>query len=125
MRMGRGRGVGVAILAAMCLGISPSGWADGPQTANTRVNGIFHKLGRGIANIVTCPLELLRVPMIVSRKDGNLAGWSVGVVKGAAQTIGRGVAGVYEVLTFYAEIPDDYAPLIKPEFVWAHGNWAE
>lgn len=112
----------MGIVAGLALGMSASSvvFADEPGQS-----GMLRKLGRGIANIATCPAELLRTPELVGRRDGYLAGLTVGILQGAWRTIVRGVSGVYEVATFYAEIPKGYEPLVKPEFVWAHGNWAE
>jgi putative exosortase-associated protein (TIGR04073 family) len=84
---------------------------------------ITRKLGRGVINILTCPAELLRVPTMVSRKEGTLSGISVGVVQGVWQMIRRGAAGLYDLATFPFNTPG--ASLVQPEFVWAHGNWAE
>lgn len=120
---GWGRSAGVWMLAALVLGTSS--WAWGAEATPSYADGSFRKLGRGAANILTCPLELIRTPTLVSRDDGTMAGLTVGLVQGIKQTLVRGVAGVVEVVTFYAAIPKDFAPLVTPEFVWAHGNWSE
>ena len=104
------------------------GWAApvrAEESGSSYIDGALRKLGRGIANVATCPAELIRTPALTGRKDGNLAGLTVGIVQGAWRTVARGVTGVFEVVTFYAEIPKDFAPLMKPEFVWADGNWSE
>ena len=108
-------------LLFLCLGVMTSASAE--EAAPTYMEGSLHKLGRGLANIATCPGELIRVPTIVGRRDGYLAGSSVGVLQGAWRTILRGGAGVIEVLTFYLERPDDFKPLILPEYVFAQGAW--
>ena len=92
---------------------------------STYPDNALRKLGRGIANIVTCPLELIRTPELVGRKDGYVAALSVGIAQGAWRTVVRGVAGVWDVVTFYAAIPEGFKPLVTPEFVYAHGDWAE
>ncbi|MBI4597952.1 MAG: exosortase system-associated protein, TIGR04073 family [Candidatus Omnitrophica bacterium] len=89
------------------------------------VQGRIRKLGRGLANIATCPAELVRTPELVSRREGFLAGVTVGVLQGAWRGLARGAAGIYEVLTFYSDKPNGYQPLIRPEFVWEHGHWVE
>ncbi len=89
-------------------------------------DGVRTKLGRGIANVFTAPLELIRTPELVGRETGSLAAQlTTGIVQGVWQTIVREVAGIYEVLTFYAEVPKGFRPLVKPEYVWKDGNWAE
>lgn len=89
-------------------------------------DGVRTKLGRGIANVFTAPLELIRTPEMVGRRTGSLAASvTTGVVQGVWQTLVREVVGIYEVLTFYAEAPKGFPPLVKPEYVWKDGNWAE
>ncbi len=118
----RSQGTGWLVLAAV---VAVLGSASVVSAEEGRADGMLHKLGRGIANIATCPGELIRTPELVGRKDGYLAAMTVGILQGAWRTILRGVTGVFEVATFYAEIPKDYAPLMKPEFVFAHGDWVE
>ena len=89
------------------------------------VQGRIRKLGRGIANIITCPAELVRTPELISRREGYLTAATVGLLDGAWRTLIRGATGIYEVLTFYSEVPDGYRPLMQPEFVWEHGHWTE
>lgn len=114
-------GLGLAVLVV--------GWAAPVRAADegggSYVDGALRKLGRGIANVATCPAELIRTPELTGRKDGYLAGLTVGIVEGAWRTVVRGVTGVFEVVTFFAEVPKDFAPLMKPEFVWTEGNWSE
>ena len=107
---------------AMAGGITPDASAS---DAAGYVNGALRKLGRGVANVATCPAELLRVPTLVGRKDGTLASITVGVAQGAWQALARGVSGVFEIVTFYAETPKGFAPVVRPEFVWQDGDWAE
>ena len=95
------------------------------ETPPTYAEGSLRKLGRGIANIATCPGEIFRMTDIVARRDGYLAATTVGLLQGVWRTLLRGGAGVYETLTFFLEQPDDFQPLIRPEFVFAHGSWAE
>ena len=89
------------------------------------VDGSLRKLGRGITNIVTCPLELIRTPQAESYRYGYMEAVSVGLLRGAWRTIQRGVVGAFEVLTFCVEIPKDFEPLMTPEFVFVDGDWAK
>ena len=111
--------VGMTLLLAIA---SPVMAQEGPVWSG---GGRLRKLGRGVANIATCPLELLRTPEFVGRKEGYVSAVTIGVLQGLWRTVLRGVVGVFEVVTFYAEIPRDYEPLMHPEFVWAHGGWVE
>ena len=118
-----GKVIGVLCVAAITVGISTQAMAE--TASPSRADAVLRKLGRGIANVATCPAELIRVPTLVGRNDGYLAAMTVGILQGAWQTLVRGVAGIVEIATFYAEIPKGYAPLVRPEFVWQHGNWTE
>jgi len=93
--------------------------------APTYSDNALRKLGRGAANIVTCPTELIRTPELTGRRDGYVAALSAGLVQGVWRTLLRGTAGVVEVATFYTGFPNGFKPLITPEFVYAHGDWAE
>ena len=104
-------------------GVSTRTWADTDRSAY--LNGSLKKLGRGAANILTCPFELIRTPSIVGERDGLVAECTVGIVQGLWRTVERGVVGVFEVVTFYAEIPKGFKPIMTPEFVWANSAWAE
>lgn len=126
--MGTRKGWDHRLLAAMLtVGLAvPSAFAAaGAMEKTPRVTGMLRKLGRGIANIATCPAEIARTSEMVTKREGHFAGLTVGLLQGAWRTVLRGVTGTFEVLTFYVEIPDDYGPLMKPEFVWAHGGWVE
>ena len=122
MRNSRRGWVGVVGLVLLTVGLAAPAWAE---PTSSHVDGALSKLGRGVANIATSPLELLRTPTLVSQRDGYLAGMSIGVVQGAWRTIQRAVVGIFEVVTFYAEVPTNFGPIMKPEFVWTNGNWAD
>jgi putative exosortase-associated protein (TIGR04073 family) len=78
-----------------------------------------------VANLLTCPGEIIRTVDIVSHRDGVVAGSTVGLLQGVWRTLLRAGAGVAEVLTFFVEVPKGYRPLIEPEYVFAHGAWQE
>ena len=80
-------------------------------------NGPVKKLGRGLANVVTCPFEIFKGMGDANAKDGIFAGLTWGVLKGTVDTVKRGVVGVYEMATFPVPIPADYDPILEdPEF---------
>ena len=118
------------VLAGLMLGgllAAPAAWAvtEAITGQPTYLEGSMRKLGRGIANIFTCPAELIRTAEPIKIREGYLAAASVGLVKGLARTVQRAAVGVFEVLTFYAEVPEGFKPIMKPEFVFAHGDWVE
>ena len=105
---------------------APVAWASTESVTSepSYVDGALRKLGRGVANVITCPAEILRTAETVRIREGFLAAASVGLVRGLARTVQRGVVGIFEIATFYAEVPEDFQPLMRPEFVFMHGDWA-
>lgn len=101
----------IAILVITLL-ISSVAFADGP----------VKKLGRGLANIVTCPLEILKGISDANTESGPIAAGTFGVLQGIFNTGLRAVIGVYEVVTFPIPIPRDYSPILtNPEFFLEDG----
>ncbi len=117
--MRRSTMIGMAAAVMIGIGGMPTVFAAEGQS------GPLRKLGRGVANIVTGPLELIRTPEMVGRRDGYYAALSVGLLEGVWRSFLRVAVGVFEVGTFFSGIPGDFEPAMRPEFVWAHGNWAE
>ncbi|MFH1395442.1 MAG: exosortase system-associated protein, TIGR04073 family [Candidatus Omnitrophota bacterium] len=100
---------GIAVLICVCLCFSAAGivYADGP----------LEKLGRGISNILTSPLELPKGMGDVNNSDGIFAGMTWGLLKGTFNIVKRGVVGVYEVISFPIPLPKDYEPILTdPEY---------
>ena len=77
------------------------------------------KLGRGLANILTGWVELPKNIYETSVEENVLSGLTMGLAKGVGMTIVRTGAGVYEAVTFPFPIPEDYAPVLEPEFVFS------
>ena len=80
------------------------------------------KFGRGIANIVTAPVEIAKQvdqEWKKSSEDKKNTGIGVakGFVKGLAFTIGRFGSGLWDVVTFPLQTPKNYEPLMKPDYV--------
>ncbi len=76
------------------------------------------KLGRGLSNTATGWLEFFKEIGLQVDHSGHMAGLFVGPIKGAAKAAGRTMAGVYDTLTFLIPFPEDYGPLIEPEYVF-------
>jgi putative exosortase-associated protein (TIGR04073 family) len=80
------------------------------------------KLGRGLANILTCPLEIPKGIGDANAESGPVAAMTFGVLQGIFKTCVRGVVGVYETVSFPIPLPADYAPiLMDPEFFLEQG----
>lgn len=80
----------------------------------------MRKLGRGLANMGSCWIELPMQICKMTESDGVISGLSIGLLKGLAYTTGRMFVGIYETLTFPVPFPEGYAPIIEPEFVISH-----
>lgn len=78
----------------------------------------FTKLGRGVANTLTGWVELPKNIYNTSVEDNAFAGITLGVAKGVGMTIVRTGAGIYEIATFPFPIPEDYKPILEPEYVF-------
>lgn len=78
----------------------------------------FTKLGRGVANTFTGWVELPKNIHSTSVEDNVFTGVTLGVAKGAGMTIVRTGAGIYEVATFPFPVPQDYRPILEPEYVF-------
>lgn len=81
-------------------------------------NDAFTKLGRGVANALTGWVELPKNIYNVSVEENAFAGVTLGLAKGAGMTIVRTGAGVYEIATFPFPLPQDYKPILEPEYVF-------
>ena len=79
--------------------------------------GPIEKLGRGIANVLTCPFEIPKGIGDVDEEKGMFAAYTWGILQGTVNTLKRAVVGVFEVATFPIPIPADYKPVLTdPEY---------
>jgi putative exosortase-associated protein (TIGR04073 family) len=82
------------------------------------------KLGRGVANMVTFPLEVPEQICRTNNSDGPVAGYTVGVLKGFGMAIGRACVGIYEAATFLIPYPKGFKPVMKdPEYFLETSNY--
>lgn len=91
--------------------------ADPPPAAALALP--FIKLGRGLLNVGTGPLE---IPLQIYRtgsRDGWAAGMFFGPIEGLGMVIVRTLGGAYEILTFPLPLPLRYQPMFEPEFLWS------
>ncbi len=77
------------------------------------------KLGRGVLNMVSSPVEVARTISIQSRVKGGGYGWTVGLVEGLGRGFVRLGAGAIDTLTFPFDFPtEDKSPLLSPTYPW-------
>lgn len=87
-------------------------------------NNAFTKLGRGFANMISCPLEVPEQMSRTNNTDGIFAGSTVGLLKGIGMTVGRACVGMYEVATFLIPYPNNFEPILKdPEYFFENSNF--
>lgn len=77
------------------------------------------KLGRGLANVLSGWAEIPK-EIYDRSKDSETLGAIVftAPVVGVAKAFGRTAVGVFEVVTFFLPVPEDYGPIVEPEFVY-------
>jgi putative exosortase-associated protein (TIGR04073 family) len=77
------------------------------------------KLGRGVVNMVSAPIELIKQPITEADKGDSVGefftGFGYGLLAGVAWTFYRELDGVYEVVTCY--LPS-LKPAINPEYIF-------
>ena len=84
----------------------------------------MRKLGRGICNSVTFPVEILEQINRTNVSDGPMAAMTYGILKGVGMSVLRACVGVYEVVTFPVPFPKEYKPILTdPEFFFENTNW--
>ena len=94
------------------------------MTAPAYCDDALKKLGRGISNTFTFPLEIIEQIKRVNNSDGAFAAMTYGVVKGIAMMGVRAAVGVYELATFPIPFPKNYKPILtNPEFFFEEQNW--
>jgi putative exosortase-associated protein (TIGR04073 family) len=102
------KGLAAFVLALVVLGSATACFASDP----------FTKLGRGVANTLTGWVELPKNVYSTSVEDNAFAGMTLGLAKGAGMSIVRTGAGIYEIATFPFPLPEDYKPILEPEYVF-------
>ena len=104
----------VIIVLSLIISSATPAFCDGPVT----------KLGRGICNMITFPLEFPEQISRVNNSDGPFAASTVGVLKGLGWMIGRACIGMYEAATFMFPAPKNYEPILKdPEYFLDTSNF--
>ena len=77
------------------------------------------KLARGVVNVLTGWVEIPKNIYDTSVEDNVFSGLTIGLAKGLGMAIVRTGAGVYEAITFPFPIPEEYAPVLEPEYVFS------
>lgn len=83
----------------------------------TRIDKMGNKLGRGVTNLLTFWIEIPHSMAIEWNRREAVSGVLVGGAKGLTWGTARLVTGAYEVLTFPFPTPNDYRPVMYPEYI--------
>jgi len=102
------KGIIVCIAFLMVISLTTTCFAQDPGK----------KLVRGVANVLTGWVELPKNIYDTSVEENIFSGLTIGLAKGLGMGIVRTGAGIYEVVTFPFPIPEDYAPVLEPEYVF-------
>jgi len=97
---------------------------DETKTKIDRDTKVTRKLARGVANLTFGWGEEPRQMSAEIRESNLFTGFLVGGFRGVAFTCTRTTLGLIESLNFWQPLPDNYAPIMEPEFVW-DDSWGE
>jgi putative exosortase-associated protein (TIGR04073 family) len=90
----------------------------GPSETEKAVHNMMTKFGRGLVNCLTFIGELPKQMVLTGRDHGFWVAISLGFLKGLGMMVVRLGAGVFDVAFFLTPWPDDYKPVLEPEYVW-------
>lgn len=96
--------------AALLVGTAQPVSAD-PETGKK----MGRKLIRGVVNTFTGWVEV-PIQAELSEKEYGWKGIPPGLGKGLFFALGRTMVGLYEIATFPLPMPEDYRPVVVPEF---------
>lgn len=85
---------------------------------DTRADGPWQKLQRGVINLFTAVVELPATMCERTRHEGPAEGLTLGFFGGLGNFAVRQMVGVYETVAFAAPWPDHYQPYLQPTYAW-------
>jgi putative exosortase-associated protein (TIGR04073 family) len=78
------------------------------------------KAGRGVAGMTMGVLEVPGNVVQETRTNGFFSGATVGLAMGLGKLVARELVGVYEFVTAPFAVPENYEPVLQPEFPWQY-----
>lgn len=109
-----------AVVLTLVLGLALLGAAAPAHAENhSQDTGrlVVTKLFRGIANLTTGWLEIPKQIAVAQQELGTGPGFTWGVAKGIGYAVARTASGAFEIVTFPFPVPEDYRPIMNPEYV--------
>ena len=103
--------MGFAVFAAIA-------WADEDSSKKMDYGeGAGKKLGRGLGNLAFGWLDIPKGIEDAGDEHNFISAITWGPLMGVSNAVGRTLAGAYEVATFPVPYPNNFKPLVEPEFV--------
>jgi putative exosortase-associated protein (TIGR04073 family) len=91
-----------------------------PGTALAQEYTAARKAGRGVAGMTLGVLEVPGNVVQETRTNGFFSGATVGFAMGVGKMVARELVGVYEFVTAPFAVPENYEPVLQPEFPWGY-----
>jgi putative exosortase-associated protein (TIGR04073 family) len=91
-----------------------------PEAAIAQEYTAARKAGRGLAGITLGVLEVPGNVVQETRTNGVFSGMTVGLAMGVGKLVARELVGVYEFVTAPFAVPENYQPVLQPEFSWQY-----
>jgi putative exosortase-associated protein (TIGR04073 family) len=113
--------IGCATLFAFAV-VAPAAQAYHDEDASNYTAA--DKLGRGLADMTTGFLELPGNIVAENRDHGATSAATIGFAKGLGMIPVRELIGVYNFVTSPFPYPNDYGPILHPEYPWGYFDGA-
>ncbi len=81
------RFLSIGLILLFVMAVTAPGYCEGENQEGQ--NGRIKKLGRGLCNMATFPLEIAEQTARINNTDGPLAAVTVGLLKGVVCAVGR------------------------------------
>lgn len=78
------------------------------------------KAGRGLAGMTCAFLEIPGNIVKETRANGAGPGFALGLTLGLGNMVLRTLVGVFELVSSPFPVPDDFKPIIEPEYPWGY-----
>ncbi len=120
-----------AIILSFCVGLLlcavPGHAMELSKTEDLDHHRIWYKFKRGVVNVLTSPVEVPKQIKIEVKEHSSSAGEAVlagvgGTAKGLAYFAGRLASGLWDMIGCNLAIPENYEPLMHPEYVFDSMN---
>ena len=85
-----------------------------------QTNTAARKAGRGLAGMTLGFLEVPGNVVQETRTNGVFSGMTIGLAVGVGKLVARELVGVYEFVTAPFAVPENFEPVLQPEFTWQY-----